>query len=161
MTGWTAASFNMEFYYGKKMENPIWKYYFVTIPLEISKFKSNNLITRNNIYINLLDFVWILKIKSKMWDFSETCLVYRPALGHLVPFNYTATINFFCRFCMLLVISSYLTQIEKKLLNKSKIIILPWFHITAHFTRLLCWQAQLDADVAVIPSGWHSYAFTT
>ena len=111
----------------KKMENPIWKYYFVTIPLEISKFKSNNLITRNNIYINLLDFVWILKIKSKMWDFSETCLVYRPALGHLVPFNYTATINFFCRFCMLLVISSYLTQIEKKLLNKSKIIILPWF----------------------------------
>ena len=55
----------------------------------------------NIIYINLQDFVWILKIKSKMWDFSETWLVYLSALGHLVPFNYTATINFFCRFCML------------------------------------------------------------
>ena len=106
---------------GGKMENPIWKYHFFTILLKISKFKSNNLITRNNIYINLQDFVWILKIKSKMWDFSPTLwLVYRPALGHLVPFNNTATINFFYRFCMLssqptvvvsvnIILSSYLT----------------------------------------------------
>ena len=110
----------------EKMENPIWKYHFFTILFKTSKFKSNNLITRNNIYINLQDFVWKLKINSKMWDFSKTWLVYRPALGRdLVPFNYTATINFFCRFCMLssqptvvvsvyIILSYYLTYIKKK-----------------------------------------------
>ena len=104
----------------KKLKTPYGKYHFFTILLKILNFKSNNVITRNNIYINLQDFVWILKIKSKMWDFSETWLVYRPTLGHLVPFNYIATINFFCWFCMIssqptvvvsvyIILSSYLT----------------------------------------------------